>query len=244
MTGVGPLNVHEPWALYDSVLIGNIAAITDVDGWLATYIALGALREIPFFNIRNRSSAGEPYCNLDSTEILPFVFHAYSLGVEFHGPVLSQSNDTGSGYISIGDAALFANELPKHAAIQLQVSQDEKLLNTAMLTPAGAGVAGASSELQDSVLAPVGPITTYGIGMRSLANRWRFAEPIKMPRNVTVRAKITFSEYGRNLLNAMAGPGWMVVDPAESPTVHKRAAMIRVSLIGKREVQRRGELHY
>ena len=59
-----PRNVYESWPLYDTVLIANDPdGLNKIEGFVPTFKELGSLRDVPFFNVRNRASAGVAYNN-------------------------------------------------------------------------------------------------------------------------------------------------------------------------------------
>ncbi len=245
MNGQGPKNVYESWALYDTALISKDPDLEKGYPEIATsYAALGARKQIPFFNVRNKAKAGEAYCNLDSDQHLSFVFHCYSVGIQFMAPVVGTAFEAAGAivYDSV-TSQLFAAEMIKHASFRLKVSQDEKLLNHVMLTPEGTGVSGFG--LSGATPGYAGS-QSYHNGDAEMSNRWKFAEPIVMPRNVILEGNLEFSEYGRKILQAMAGPQKLSTKPSALPAdlTIDATSSIRVSLFGKREVQQRGDLHF
>jgi hypothetical protein len=234
------MNVVEAYSLFDSIQIG--AKATDEEGY-ASFPIVAAQEEIPFFTKRTRSKVGLAYTNKDSTDALPFAFHVYSLGVHWLGfperkplptePTAEQIAEYEAGY-------LFEKIIPLHTGITLKVREDERLAHTAELAPPGAGVLGTNAGAYNN--APVHAATQ---GWPDLGNRWRFPEPIRVPRNTIITVNLKFSKYAKQLLLAMPGPGGidLSLGPNQPITIDRRA-MIRVSLIGKREVQQRGELHF
>lgn len=237
------VNVTEAWCLYDTLQIRKDAK--DVEGY-TTYRALSALEEVPFFTTRNRSEVGLAYTNKDSKEALPFAFHIYSLGVSFvAAPPLAKLPEgeippTAEQIAEWDSGRIFEAIMFRHCGVTVKVREDERLAHTVELAPPGTGgffyTAGAAPSM----------VQAFNQGWPDLANRWKFPEPIRVPRNTIVKADLRFSGYAKTVLNRMVGPGDM--DLYNSETQAKiavpRCSMIRVSLIGKREVQQRGELHY
>jgi hypothetical protein len=234
------MNVVEAYSLFDTVQIG---AKVEGDEGYASFPALAAEEEIPFFTKRTRSKVGLAYTNKDSTDALPFAFHVYSLGVHWLGfpervplptePTADQISEFEAGY-------LFEKIIPLHTGVTLKVREDERLAHTAELAPPGTGVLGTNAGAYNN--APVHAATQ---GWPDLANRWRFPEPIRVPRNTIVTVNLKFSKYAKSLLLAMLGPGTIDLSLGPNqPIKLPRNALIRVSLIGKREVQQRGELHF
>ena len=231
-------NVLEFWPLYDTVLIGVHTDLYPKAGYFIAYGNLGAVAEIPFFNIRNRSMVGVPYNNFDTTEHLTFPYHCDSIGVEFITAV-SATSTTGFSWL-IGDL-VFGKLLQNHASLKFIVDQDEKLVCTVPLCPAGMGIDGDASDGGSDDHANYG-IDVANNGSPILTNRWKFPQPIIIPRNATIRATIEFSPYARNVLNTMVvGPGVEYVGAAQT---NPQISAIRVSMFGRREVQQRGQLHF
>jgi hypothetical protein len=234
------MNVVEAYALFDTVQIGG--KVEPEEGY-PTFAALSAEEEIPFFTKRTRSKVGLAYTNKDSTDALPFAFHIYSMGIGWLGfperaklpaePTADQISEFEAGY-------LFEKIIPAHCGVTLKVREDERLAHTAEFVPPGAGVLGYNGGAYND--APVHAMTQ---GWPDLANRWRFPEPVQVPRNTIVTVNLKFSKYAKSLLLAMQGPGGidLSLGPNQPITIQRRA-LIRVSLIGKREVQQRGELHF
>lgn len=235
-----PVNAWEPWTLYDSVLISTVAdTIYSGQGFFNSYAALSAPAQIPFLNVRNKSAVGEAYNNFDSRDKLPYVYHAYTIGISFEAPSVTY------GAIQTGQsegAILFANEIVKHCGFVLKVSQDEKLVHTAELMPNGQGVTGwgTSTEIGGAVAPTIGQ--NVSSGQPDKDNKWPFPNPIEMPREVNISGTLVISPYGKSLLAKMVGPGTVRV--SEAGATYPAAALLRVSLGGFREVQQRNALHY
>lgn len=236
-------NAWESWTLYDTVLVSSIVdTLYKNSGFYTDYAALGAPATIPFLNVRNKS-VGVPYNNFDSKDKLPFVFECWSIGIEFSAPAITYPPQ-GGGVTSDQSQStlLFAQELPKHCGFILKLSQDEKLVQTALLAPSGQGVYGASSDVA-SQATNAQLLQNVSAGVLDRNNRWKFAEPVLMPREVNLSGELVISEYGRSMLAKMIGPGdyWIQQDDGER---YAAASYIRVSMYGKREVQQRNALHF
>lgn len=247
------LNAWEGYPLYDTVLIGEgMGNDVNLKGY-NTFQELGREDEISFFTQRNRSGAGIPYCNLDSAEQVSYAFLAYSIGVEFTTPAIQDVTDSEGAvapptqYNYLG----FGNELLKHSSLQFQVGQDEKLLSNVLGAPGGGGIAGFSQVGNKSAANNVyeGTYAQYSNGSPRLPNRYKFKKPVRIPRNRNIEAKISFSTYGRGLLDTLSGPGRILINNetlltnVEDSTVPGICTM-RVSLIGRREVQQRNAQHF
>jgi len=240
-------NAMEPWSLYDTILIGT-GQSGKGPGWLNSYLDLGNQNKISFFNVRTRSQVGLPYCSMDSADQLTYVFHCYSMGVELYAPPTPQVIMPEGVFtqVNLQNNALFSAEMPKHMSLRLQVSQDEKLVANVEAVPSGGGFAGATHSMD----APTSMHTYQGFGNGDpvLKNRWVFAEPVEMPRNVNISVDLKFSDWARELLKVAQGPGAIAVQAPDGQGLNAKVinavAMIRVSMFGKREVQQRNALHF
>jgi len=237
------LNAWESWTLYDSVLINNnVETLFKNAGFFKSYNDLAVPAEIPMLNVRN-NSVGDMYNNFDSRDKLPFAFECWSMGISFKSAAILNAVATLDNEI-LSDI-LFTSELPKHCAVQLMVSQDEKLVQTVTLFPDGQGPSGWASDMTPGVAVGAKAIQNVSTGVNHRENRWKFPEPVLMPRGTNISAKLIISEYGRELLAGLIGntPGFFTVsqDPDLS---YWSASIIRLSMYGKREVQQRNRLHY
>lgn len=235
------LNAWETYTLYDSVMIsGAVDTLYKSASWYADYAALAVPASIPFLNVRNAAGVGSPYNNFDSRDKMPYPFQVWSMGIDFNPQAVINGTSPDSS-MSVA-AALFANELPKHCGFIFKVSQDEKLVNTTMLMPSGQGVVGWADGMEETTGYPQ-LIQNVNQGDPARENRWKFAEPVCLPREVNISGELVFSEYGRQLLAKMLGPNDLVLQAADTDP-YAGASIIRVSMYGKREVQQRNALHY
>ena len=243
-------NAVEVWELHDSVLISEYVDSNPKYqgvGFYNSYAALGAAGEIPLFTVRNSSIVDSAYCNFDSKDKMNFVYHAFSLGVDFIGPVLTGVENP----ITHVRTAVFEAELPKHASFILTLNQDEKIVATIPLLPAGQGsVGGLGMTNISSPLGPAQQTTAFTNGAATIKNRWRFKSPgpMRIPRNVTIKGVLRFSSIGRAILAGMEDPGTAIVTddptPGQGTGEVDLAALIRISLFGVREVQLRNLQHF
>lgn len=245
-------NVPENWKLYDTVLIGpDIQRLSFHQGWVDTYLALGSLTEIPFFNVRNRAH-GLPYNNQDTRDSLPWVFKIFTIGVEFFAPNTNLFRDDQGAPVGeqMSEQHVFLTELPKHASLTIQTNQDERLKINCLMAPAGVGPVASGFGKQSRQIfstnanwnAAKGGFTQ---GVPQLTNTWGFPNPLEVPRRANLSCKVTFSEYGRALLQALPGPYYQ---PFRSVTgvgwyFSPGVCGIRVILGGQRQVQQRGQYH-
>lgn len=261
------MNVGEMWSLHDTVLIGpGMNALGR--GWFNSFYDMSLANELPFFNQRNRSSVGLAYNNQDASELMPFGLQMYSIGVEFlvmpfgdsclstvrpqtpplafgekapgdpEVPVVQQQNE-GVGQIFQG--------LMDHASIRLQIGQDEKLVNVCTYAPAGYGTAGMT--LAASKGSAFGWFVNYTNGEPDIKNRFKFPIPLDMPRNTNWSVELKMSSLAKLFLRSMGGPETWANDMTPSGTTPNyyvdgtSVAAIRVTVLGKRQVQQRGALH-
>lgn len=249
-------NVGESWAVYDTVQICSEIGKQPTVAGFGSYAGLAAPNEIPFFNVRNSGEVGEAMTNLETKDQMPYAFDAYSIGVRFSAPLCTQSDPVWQGENGAGQYmgkanpcanAIFIQEIPLFAALKFKVQQDEKLIHTAYLAPEGSGPMGIAGVSGFGFAGNGGGggagVTSLTQGYPTLQNRWKFPVPIGIPRGATMSAKIVFTDYAKRLLAAMPGPDVYTFYDNNVQTQIGACATIRVSLIGKRLVQQRGQIH-
>lgn len=243
-------NVPENWVLYDTVLVGGYALSMNFhDGYQPTFTALGGLTNLPFFNVRNRNH-GLSYNNQDTRDQLPWVFKIFTVGVSFFAPstVLYRDFGTPTG-AQVTEQHIFETELPKHASLVIQTNQDNRLKINSLMAPPGYGPVGGGVAQGNAEVVSTGAYAnvTKGAfcqGIPELTNKWGFANPLQVPRRANLSATVTFSEYGRELLNAMPGPFKQWFRPPVGPWFSQWGMFgIQVVLGGQRQVQQRGQYH-
>lgn len=247
-------NVGENWNYYDTVLVGAYANNMQFhDGWFSTFAAVGGAVNLPFFNVRNRNH-GLAYNNQDTRDQTAFAYRIFTIGVSFFAPScpLYQTAVGGPVGPEVTQTQLWELELPKHASLTLQVQQDERLAIASLMTPPGYGAIGGGVSQGDPEAAWTGapPNTSlwnFTQGTPELTNKWGFRNPIEVPRRANISVNIQFSEYGRNLLQDLAGPNsYSFWSGGSLPGnwLYKPAFFgIQVSLGGQRLVQQRGQYH-
>jgi len=246
-----PMNVAENWVLYDTVLIGGYVNSMDFhDGYFVSFAVAGTANQIPFFNVRNRNH-GLAFNNQDTRDQLPYVLEIYSVGVTFFSPAVACYHDAAG--VPVGPETtslhLFETELPKHASLSLWTNQDERLKLNSLMSPPGyglvsGGVAQGNAEGSWTYL-PVSH-ASFSQGSPALTNKWGFPKPLEIPRRANISVIIEFSEYGRQLLQAMPGPAQQPFrDIANDGSYFYSwgTAGIQVTLGGRRQVQQRGQYH-
>ena len=264
-SAAGYQNVPEALTLCDTILIcGYAKSLKWHDGYFGTFALAGQANSWPFFNVRNRNH-GLAYNNQDTRDTLAYAFEIYSIGVDFWAPAVIQQqqyfapNGSAEAMLSYQNmSALWICDLPRHASIKFNVNQDEKLNATCCMVPPGMGPVGGGAGQGDfatlipppfggapEVLSPMYAALTQGTP--EITSRFKFPNPIQIPRRASITAVITLSEYGRQLLQTMTGPWYYkLLDKSEPATTaaYKWAAFgVTVSLQGKRLIQQRGAYH-
>jgi len=242
-------NVTEYYEIHDTIAVGlkNATEKENVTGWYPNYAEFGAVAEHTFFNSRNKGEVGLPYNNLDTKDQMPFVFHIYSVGLRFIAPaglVEPSVGETPSDWNALAHV-LWSATVQEHTSLTLTVREDDKLKNNGMLTPEGSGPNGIGIAFSGSVNSVINTAVTPGDN--KLQNRFPFPDPIEVARGSTYSVTVTLSRYIQQVLQALPGPsnytfnnGTAIADAKEIPA----RSMVRVSLIGRRAVQQRGEQHF
>lgn len=235
-------NITEAWPIYDTIVIDQDTMKPE---WFQSYVHFASQQNHSFFNVRNRGEVGDAYTNMETKDQMPFVYHIYSIGLQFIAPpghpepegVSEQADDN-----FLVDL-LWCSFIQNHVGLKLRVREDEKLLSNGMLLPPGSGPStfgnfSSNSTTMYSVTTGITP------GMPTLSNRFNFPRPIEVPRGATFSVEMILSQYAQVLCNAMPGPTAYNFDYGQGQVEVNKQALIRCSLFGKRAVQQRGELHY
>jgi len=235
--GGAPRNVLEDWAIYDAIQIRKNA--TEKEGFVS-YNALALKDEIPFFDQR-KADVGLAYTNRDSNEGLEFAFFLKQVGVRFIAPPFhTEQPNTTFGADNVAINGLFSF-LIEHAGFVLKIREDDKLRHTVTLAPGGGGEFGFVTNPGNTH-----PTNTIQNGEPFFNNRWMFSgDGIPMPRGCTFNVRLRFSEYAKTMMKTWPGPG--VYKFSNNPNAEieiPSCGLIRFDLIGWREVQQRGDLHY
>lgn len=250
-------NVREQWFLYDSVLISPWVSTLahPVPGWYASFAGMGASDEVTFFNARNKS-VGLAYNNQESRDQIPYALVVDSISVGFFAPALSSQLGTLTTGTFRGRvdtiSSFWQNELPIHSSAIFRTNQDERLKTNCAMIPPGYGPEGFSMGQGDvaAVGGVNGSVSTGGQGVADLAYRWQFPKGIGVPKRATLSVSVRFSEWARDVLNRIWGPGnnefidYVPGPPPSTAQVYKPSAfMIQCLITGRREVQQRGAYH-
>lgn len=260
-------NVKEQYMLYDTVGINQVVigvGITAPDGWFTSYNDMGQANDVPFFNVRNRTS-GLMWNNQDKRDQLAWPFLVNSIGVTFWAnPATAAPGLTGTSTDSPEDITshIFANDLPRHCGVVMRVQQDDRLKTHAYFCSPGYGVCGGGyargqatsiNALGSNPIMTNNPLYDHHLAIQSqgqptLANRFEFPLALRIPRTATMSVRLVFTEYGRQLLQQMPELGiWnqtLTANPADNDhVVMPGFSAIQVSLVGQRLVQQRGQYH-
>jgi hypothetical protein len=241
-------NVEETFPLFDTVgVTGYLDTIQPTPpGWFPTFAAMGAANEISFFNVRNKATCGRAYNNQETRDQTAWGYLLRAIGVQFFAPPSAIQIDDDS-YQEGLHSPIWEADLPIHSSLTLQINQDDYLKINSQMVGAGVGPTFGGYG-QYGTLSVSGTGVAQGaqtIGEPMLRNMWHFPDPIGIPRRAAISARIKFSEYARQLLQALTGPhSHQFYTPAFAGTVLIPAFFgIRVILVGQRLVQQRGELH-
>ena len=182
---------------------------------------------------------------------LAWAYVLNGLTVHFFAPQIAtqyHSQAPGSQQSELLHSALWEACLPRHCGLEFKLNQDIKLEINAMMPGSGCGPIAGGYGLQDpTMLNDVPYKPTFAAGSQSTPSSkvsFYFANPIGIPRKCAISATIRPNEYARRLLQTMGGPffyRWQNLTGVE--TFKPCAFGIRVTLLGSRLVQQRGQLH-
>jgi len=259
-------NVAESASIYDSILVCRqfYGSENNVAGWFSKFDDFAKQETHSFFKARTESIANAAYCNQQNADSMDFAFLAYSMGITFWAPATGllgeayELIDGGPGCIAKTDPVighLWAFDLPRHVGLQFKVNQDIRAEATCYAAPPGYGPTGggAASMPQTQIgLLPSNNLPTINFagtqGIPVLNNRFKFPEPLGIPRTATIEGIIQVSEIGRYLMEGVYGPRDIVFQTdslAGGPPweFFPSRFAIQFSLFGKRLVQQRGQYH-
>lgn len=206
------MRAREVFVYYDTIKISPSAGT--MPGWFTSFAALAGARELPLLNIRSRATVESCYCNLDTPGQLDVGFLIKSVGIEFMAPIIG-------GYeYDVQQAAIYNLPGPysmwmdclEHSLCRFYVNQDEKFCENCALLPPGYGASGDINAVQGGQLTPKNAGVAAGAltnGLPDLDNRQPFAKPIEVPRNTTIRAVVELSDFARDNLSRLDGPGYL-----------------------------------
>lgn len=271
-----PANVIESAQLYDTIIVcpSMFGAEGQVRGWFNTFNAFATARDHRFFKVRTEGTANLAYTNMESADSMNFPFEAYSMGISFFSPasnfmagiqLVPEQGGPPSvmpGRIDPSAGHLWKFELPRHAAIVLKTNQDVRVEVPCYAAPPGYGPTGGGAALEQNTMpGPNGvysfknykqhsTLNTFGTqGVPIITNRFKFPNPLIIPKNSTIEGELVLSEYARTLIGSLMGPqnyvfaNGNVAVGTNMATFFPMRFGIRLSLFGKRMIQQRGQYH-
>lgn len=239
------VRAEERHPYHDCISIGQNQG--DTVGWFNTFAQLGQADELYLFNQRSRASVGLAYCNLDSPSLFDVGYKMSSIGVQFEVPPI-QNTQEAANLLEFYPNNVF-QELLEDCSLQFFLNQDEKIAGNCSHFPAGFGAFGGGNPIQGGYasLTPLfGTGGQYTNGAPEFGNQWKFESPIEIPRNHTVYAILKFSDFARDTLQKMSGPGWSVIQSGgiSGPGAIPVKVQLRVTINGTRLVQLRNAQTY
>jgi hypothetical protein len=246
-------NVAESRPLYDTISVSGFnTSPNDVDGWFTTFALFGAAAGHYFFNVRNRS-VGIAYNNQDKRDALPYAMRMKSFGVTFFAPSirdLYNTIDPAAADEDVWACDFWEKELPRHSSIEFVVMQDEHIACNSFACPPGYGMVGGGfgrgyATTQEDITSYPTIKGHVSQGVPEMGNRWPFPGDLDVPRDGNIFARVQFSEWARNILQTMTGPGWIVGPNSDGSAFQGMYANfgIQVSIFGEALIQQRGEYH-
>lgn len=250
------LNVHESMTMVDTVLVGlDVPDFEFNDGWYETFATIGSATELPFFSVRNRNH-GLMYNNQETRDQMSYGMRIYSLGVRFFGAQVATQvipDEALTFGVEEIHSSIWEADLPRHASLILRTNQDERLKHNCAMAPSGMGPFGGGMghgepSAWNSATAEC-PSFMKGMtsqSMPGITNRWPFPVPLDIPKGATLSVVIRFSEYAKQLLQAMVGPLGVPFQYYNETTEeyeyksHSSLFGIQVSLQVERLTQQRG----
>lgn len=247
------VNVAEKALYYDSICVASNIADLGITppGWFATFAALGAGVNHSFYDVRNRGNCELAYCNLDTRDQLPYGFQAEAIGCAFWSPNPAYMNVSQQNFRQWLQHPIWSAVMPQHASLTLRVQQDDKLkICAAQAVPGFGTIGGGYGQGPTSPGAiDLGTSSTAFLsatqGTPTPEAPFTFPKKINIPRHASISVRLSFTEYGRQLLQTMPGPGGVAVWPTGHATKDDLPVMFGITLYlaGRRLVQQRGRLH-
>jgi hypothetical protein len=257
-----PQNVLSNYSLYDT--IGVTSGLSDLgkqpSGWFSSFAQMGNAGDLHLFDVRNRSDATLPYNNQDARDLMPYGFRLRYLSVSFVAPAVASellqataaaSQAAWSTYSFLSNP-IWQAEMPQHCGIELKINTDIHLKTTCAMCGSAAGLTGGGfggMMLRPSAVLPgmryAANLTAFSNGTPELENCWAFSSEIMIPTKAAVSVIVKPSEWARQLLRSMQGPGAYPIRKEGSVDygMHNVVYLLRVGLHGVRQLQQRGEYH-
>ena len=240
------LRARETFSYHDVISIGENQG--DTTGWFNTFSDLSMADELYLFNQRSRASVGIAYCNLDSPSLFDVGYLMESIGVQFEVPPVQQYYDDGGAGLPMPWVNSVFTELLEDCSLQFFLNQDEKVAGNCSHFPAGHGPSGGFNSINNGTLVTMqgGTMGTFTNGVPDRSNQWVFKAPIEIPRNHTVYAILRFSDFAKDTLSKIGGPGNIILQSGGISGSGSWPVKInlRVTINGTRLVQLRNAQTY
>ena len=236
--------VREDVTMCDTVLIGP--GVRDLEyntGWDTSFAATGRHTRLNFFNVRSRVH-GLAYSNSDSIDRSPYKLEITKIRCEFFGPGGSLQIGADPAFDDAIEPQIFLGDLVYHCGLSFFVQKDERLASPAALCSAGAGIVGSGAIVGTAGNTAPLVYSSASSGVQRLKNGFQFAGSIIIPDGSTYSVELEISEYARQLLQKLSGPGsayvWKDIGNGPELVATKIYYGIRILLDGKRFVAQRG----
>ncbi len=221
------------WIYFDNVMIGEGWA-NRADGWFENFTAMSQVDKLTFFNVRTGSRHGFSYTNMDTIDQIGRPFRLESFGIRLNYP---DPNVSGQHTMQVAAAKFFTTALVEHCYLEFFIRDDQWFTLKPQMCPSGYGAIGFFN------YNGVTPSSSHLItnGQSHSLNRWRWLDNgIKIPETSQIRLTMTFSEYGKQMLQELG-----TVNPLDgvSEEPFPNVANIEVSIRGRRYSQMRGKYY-
>ena len=248
-------NVAETFPLFDTV--GITPALPNLSirpaGWYETFLAAGQAIDWHYFNQRNSAAAGKEYTNLETRDQIAWPFTVKSIAVSFYAPSAAFQRFTTELQLACWNgifSGIWEADIPKHFGLEFWVNQDAKLrINSLMPGSGGGPIVGGYASLAiagGAQATPGGYPWSVHSGSQGLANMkatYVFPQPVEIPVKAAIAVKLIPSEYVRRLLQTLPGPHTFPATNSLAVDFLETFYGVRVTLLGTRYVQQRGEQH-
>ena len=225
--------VGSNWIYFDKVLIGPGWQARG-KGWFDSLTDMAKKDKVTFFNVRSGSKDGYAYTNMDSTDQIGRPFRLQSFGIRFIYPNPHMADQHVLNYNA---SKFFQTVLTEHCYMEFWIRDDQWFILNPDMAPDGFGPVG---NLQNSPVAPASSdLITNGMPLGSNRFHW-LDNGIRIPENAQIKLELTFSEYGKELLQEM-DKIWPLDGSGQEP--FPNAAIIKPTLRGLRYTQMKGKYY-
>ena len=225
--------VGSNYQYYDTVNIGPGWKARG-EGWFDSLTEMSQKDRVTFLNVRTGSKDGYSYCNMDATDNIGRPFRLESFGIDFNYP---DPNVSGQHQLDVNAAKFFCTALTRHCYGEFWIRDDQWFILRPHHMPCGYGPVGS---LQFNGVVPSSS-TMITNGVAHSQNRWRWTKNgIKIPETAQTKFMLTFSEYGKLLLQEMDK---IFNLDGRSSEPFPNCAQIEVTMRGKRYSQMKGKYY-